>query len=168
MTANAKYLGTVVEYLDQGKLQAGLVVREQGDILHLVGAGGREKTVARDLVLVRHPERKADAASLAAVLTTLEQERAQLKSELDLDLLWGVVHEQGRSFTAEELSELFFGRRSCAAASVMFEALLNDRLYFMRRHMEFIAQQYRAGRAPARQQEKRRGAQRSVSQDAER
>jgi len=139
MTANAKYLGTVVEYLDQGKLLAGLVVREQGDILHLVGAGGREKTVARDLVLVRHPERKADAASLAAVLTTLEQERAQLKSELDLDLLWGVVHEQGRSFTAEELSELFFGRRSSAAASVMFETLLNDRLYFVRRHMEFVA-----------------------------
>ena len=139
MTANAKYLGTLVEYLDQGKLQAGLVMREQGDILHLVGAGGREKTVARDLVLVRHPERKADAASLAAVLTTLEQERAQLKSELDLDLLWGVVHEQGRSFTAEELSELFFGRRSSAAASVMFEALLNDRLYFVRRHMEFVA-----------------------------
>ena len=139
MSANAKYLGTVVEYLDQGKLRPGLVVREEGDILRLAEAAGREKTVARDLVLVRHPERKADTANLAAVLAALEQERAQLKSELDLDLLWGVVHEQGRSFTAEELSELFFGRRSSAATSVTFEALLNDRLYFVRRHMEFVA-----------------------------
>ncbi len=49
-----------------------------------------------------------------------------------------MVHEQGRSFTADELSELFFGRRSSAATSVIFEALLNDRLYFVRRHMEFV------------------------------
>ncbi len=138
MVLNIKYLGTVVEYFDQGKLRPGLVVREQGDNLHLTDAAGREKTVARDLVLVRYPERKAGAENLAAVLAALEQERAQLKSELDLDLLWGVVHEQGRSFSAAELAELFFGRRSSAGTSVMLEALLNDRLYFVRRHMEFV------------------------------
>ena len=132
-------LGTVVEYLDQGRLRPGLVTREQADNLQVLDASGREKSVARDLIMIRHPDRRADAGNLPAVLAALEAERATLASELDLELLWGVVHEQGRSFTAGDLSELFFGRRSNTAASVMFEALLNDRLYFVRRHMEFVA-----------------------------
>jgi exoribonuclease-2 len=139
MVTNTKSAGTVVEYLDQGKLRAGLVLGEPADGFQLLEASGRERTVARELVLIRHPERKADPASLAAVLADLEQERVRLAAELDLELLWGVVQEQGRSFSAAELSELFFGRRSSAAASVMLEALFNDRLYFVRRHLEFAA-----------------------------
>ncbi len=73
------------------------------------------------------------------MLGELEAERAELSSELDLNLLWEVVHEQGRTFNADELAELFFGRRLAAASSVMLEALLNDRLYFTRRHMDFEA-----------------------------
>jgi len=88
-------------------------------------------------VLVRYGDRRADAASLAEALSELESERSSLASDLDLNLLWEVTHEQGRSFTAAELAELFFGTSSTAAASVMLEALLNDRLYFVRRHMEF-------------------------------
>ncbi len=139
VVTSAKLLDTVVEYLDQGRFRAGLVVREQNRHLAVLEASGREKLVARDLVLVHHPARKGDRSNLAAALGALEMERAQLGAELDLNLLWEVVHEQGRSFTAEELAELFFGRRSTVAASVMLEALLNDRLYFVRRHMEFAA-----------------------------
>ncbi len=62
-----------------------------------------------------------------------------MAAELDLNLLWEVVRDHGRSFSAEELAELFFGRRSASATSVMLEALFNDRLYFVRRHMEFVA-----------------------------
>jgi exoribonuclease II len=139
MRASTKYAGALVEYLDQGRLRPGLVVREHDDNLQLLDASGREKTVARDLVLIHHRDRKATAGNLAEVLTAVEQERAQLRAELDLDLLWGVVHEQARSFNSDELAELFFGRRSSVATSVMLEALLNDRLYFVRRHLEFVA-----------------------------
>jgi exoribonuclease-2 len=139
MSDAAKYLGAIVEYLDQGKLRPALVVRENDGRLGVVDSSGREKAVARDLVLLRHPERRADSANLGAVLSEIDAERAQLAAELDLDLLWEVVHEQNRPFTAAELSELFFGRRSAAAAAVVLESLLNDRLYFTRRHMDFIA-----------------------------
>jgi exoribonuclease-2 len=115
------------------------VVREQDRHVALLDAGGREKLIARDLILVRYADRKADPANLADVLAELEVERAELTSELDLNLLWEVVHEQGRTFSADELAELFFGRRSAAASSVMLEALLNDRLYFTRRHLDFEA-----------------------------
>jgi exoribonuclease II len=137
--ANIKYLGAVVEYLDEGRLRPGLVVREQGTQLAVVEAGGRERSIARDLVLLRHPELKTTRENLAETLTTLADERTRLAAELDLNLLWEIVHEQGRNFSADELAELFFGRRSATATSVMFEALFNDRLYFVRRHMEFIA-----------------------------
>jgi exoribonuclease-2 len=139
VTSQPKYLGSLVEYLDQGHFRAGLVVREQDRHVALLDAGGREKLIPRDLILVRYSDRKADQANLADVLGELSAERAELTSELDLNLLWEVVHEQGRTFNADELAELFFGRRSAAASSVMLEALLNDRLYFTRRHMDFQA-----------------------------
>jgi exoribonuclease-2 len=139
VTSQPKYLGSLVEYLDQGRFRAGLVVREQDRHVAILDAAGREKLIARDLILVRYTDRKADPANLADVLGELEAERAELASELDLNLLWEVVHEQGRSFNADELAELFFGRRSPVAASVMLETLLNDRLYFTRRHMDFEA-----------------------------
>ena len=134
-----KYTGTIVEYLDQGRLKAGLVTREQERHLGVVDSSGHERMVPRDLVLMRHPDRHADRETLAATLAELEQERATLAAELDLELLWEVAEEQARSFSAAELSELFFGRRSNVAASVMLEALLGDRIYFVRRHMDFVA-----------------------------
>jgi exoribonuclease-2 len=133
-----KYTGTVVEYLDQGRLKAALVTREQERHLAVVDAAGHEKLVPRDLVLMRHPDRRADRENAAEALAELDRERAELAAELDLQLLWEVAQEQGRSFSAVELAELFFGRRSNAAASVMLEALLNDRTYFTRRHMDFV------------------------------
>jgi exoribonuclease-2 len=139
VAANTKYLGDVVEYLDEGRLRPALVVREQGAQLAITEAGGRERTIARDLVLLRHPELKTSRENLAETLTVLGDERTRLAAELDLNLLWEIVHEQGRNFSADELAELFFGRRSATATSAMFEALFNDSLYFVRRHMEFLA-----------------------------
>jgi len=137
MVGTQKYVGSIIEYLDQGRFRPGLVSREQNRHIAVLDASGREKLISRDLVLVRYGDRRADASSLAEALSELETERSSLASELDLNLLWEVTHEQGRSFTAAELAELFFGTSSTAAASVMLEALLNDRLYFVRRHMEF-------------------------------
>ncbi len=139
VSSPTKYTGTIVEYLDQGRLKAGLVTREQERHLGVVDSAGHERMVPRDLVLMRHPERHAVRETLAAALAELEQERAALAAELDLELLWEVAEEQNRSFSAAELADLFFGRRSNAAASVMLEALLGDRIYFVRRHMDFVA-----------------------------
>jgi exoribonuclease-2 len=133
-----KYAGTIVEYLDQGRLKAALVIREQERHLAVVDAAGHERLVPRDLVLMRHPDWRADRENVAQALADLERDRAELSAELDFQLLWEVAQEQGRSFSAAELAELFFGRRSNAAASVMLEALLNDRTYFVRRHMDFM------------------------------
>jgi exoribonuclease II len=134
-----KYLGTLVEYLDEGRLRPALVIRELANQVVAIDGTGRERTVARDLVLVRYPERRPSRDTLAGALRELEQERAQLAAELDLNLLWEVVREQERSYTAEELAELFFGRRSPAAVAVTLDALLADRLFFIRRHMNFVA-----------------------------
>ncbi len=133
-----KYAGTIVEYLDHGRLKAALVTREQERHLAVIDSAGHERLVPRDLVLMRHPDRHADRENVANALAELEQERAELAAELDLQLLWEVAQEQGRSSSAAELAELFFGRRSNAAASVMLEALMNDRTYFVRRHMDFV------------------------------
>ena len=136
---NGKLSGMVIEYLDQGRLKAGLVTREQERHLAVIDSTGHERMIPRDLVLMRHPDRHADRETLAATLAELEQERAALAAELDLELLWEVAEEQNRSFSAADLADLFFGRHSNAAASVMLEALLADRVHFVRRHMDFVA-----------------------------
>ncbi|MGC2754989.1 ribonuclease catalytic domain-containing protein [Candidatus Binatus sp.] len=133
-----KFTGTIIEYLDQGRLKAALVTREHERHLAVIDSGGHERLVPRDLVLMRHPERRADRENAGETIAELEHERAELAAELDLELLWQVAQEQNRSFSAVELADLFFGRRSNAAASVMLEALLNDRTYFVRRHMDFL------------------------------
>src|SRR5271168_3622947 len=133
-----KYTGTIIEHLDQGRLKAALVTREQERHLAVVDSAGHERLVSRDLVLMRHPERHANRENAGEAIAELERERAELSAELDFQLLWEVAQEQSRSFSAAELAELFFGKRSSAAASVMLEALLNDRTYFVRRHMDFV------------------------------
>jgi exoribonuclease-2 len=134
-----KYPGTLAEYLDEGRLRPALLVREQANQAIVLDGSGRERTVSRDLVLVRYPDRRPLREALAQALTQLEHERAQLAAELDLNLLWEVVREHERSYTAEELAELFFGRRSPVAVAVTLDALFADRLYFVRRHMNFLA-----------------------------
>jgi exoribonuclease II len=139
MDSNPKYLGSLIEFLDDGRLKPGLVLREQANHLTVLDAGGRERSIARDLIMLRYPDRKVTRDNLAATVAEIEAERTQLTHDLDLGLLWEVVREQGRSFTAEELAELFFGRRSASTTAVMLEALFNDRLFFVRRHLEFVA-----------------------------
>ncbi len=139
MATPEKYLGMLIEYLDEGRLRPALVVREQGNQVVVLDGSGRERTISRDLVLVHYPDRRPGRDALTKALAELEQERAQLATELDLNLLWEVVREQERSYTAEELAELFFGRRPQVAVAVMLEALFADRLYFIRRHLNFVA-----------------------------
>jgi exoribonuclease II len=139
VTVNEKYAGVLIEYLDDGRLRPALAIREQGNQVVVVDANGRERPVPRDLVLVRYPEHKASRETLATALAELEEERSRLAGELDLNLLWEVVREHERGYTAEQLAELFFGRRSPTATAVMLDALFSDRLFFVRRHMEFVA-----------------------------
>ena len=63
-----KYAGTVVEYLDQGRLKAALVTREQERHLAVIDSAGHERLVPRDLVLMRHPDRRADRDTVADTL----------------------------------------------------------------------------------------------------
>jgi len=133
-----KWSGSIVEFLDQGRFQAGLVVREQDRHLAIVDAAGHERLVSRDLIMQHYPERRPAREEARAAISALQEERAALAAELDLNLLWEVAQEQGRSFSASELAELFFGRRSTTGTSVMLEALINDRFFFVRRHLEFL------------------------------
>ncbi|MBV8771222.1 MAG: RNB domain-containing ribonuclease [Deltaproteobacteria bacterium] len=134
-----KYLGMLIEYLDEGRLRPALVVHESGNQVIVVDGNGRERALSRDLVLVHYSDRRPRREAVGQALGQLEQERAQLAGELDLNLLWEVVREHERSYPAEELAELFFGRRSQVAVAVMLEALMADRLFFVRRHLNFVA-----------------------------
>ncbi|MGH7913659.1 MAG: ribonuclease catalytic domain-containing protein, partial [Candidatus Binataceae bacterium] len=117
----------------------GFVMREQGDKLVIRDHAGHERTIARELVMMRHGTSRTEGeADPAARIAALEEEKTALRAELDLTLLWEVVQEQGRAFSADDLAELFFGRRSSAGAAVMLEALIADRIYFVRRNREFM------------------------------
>src|SRR6266851_10405599 len=94
--SNVKYLGALVEFLDEGRLRPGLVVREQTNQVAVIEAGGRERSIMRDLVMLRYTDRKVTRETFAAAISALRDERAQLTAELDLNLLWEVVRDHGR------------------------------------------------------------------------
>lgn len=129
----------MVEYLDDGRLRAALAVREYGDQIVVTDAAGAERKVSRELVLVRHSDRATTREHLPEMLVALKLERERLAGELDLNLLWEIVHEDERGHTAARLAEIFFGHATPVEVAVMLDALLNDRLYFVRRHLEFVA-----------------------------
>jgi exoribonuclease-2 len=138
MQPTGKWSGSIVEYLDRGRFEAGFVVREQERHIAIIDGAGQERLISRDLVMLQHPQLRPARDAVPAAIAALQSERAGLAGELDLNLLWEVAQEQRRSFSAAELAELFFGKRSVVGASVMLEALINDRLFFIRRHMEFV------------------------------
>jgi exoribonuclease-2 len=116
-----------------------MALREYGDQIVVADAAGVERKISRELVLVRHPDRAATRERLPELLATLKLERESLAGELDLNLLWEIVHEDERGHSAAALAEIFFGHATPVEVAVMLEALLNDRLYFVRRHLEFVA-----------------------------
>src|SRR3984893_2906655 len=135
-----KYTGSLGEEFDQGGVQPGFVVGEQGDTKECPAHAAGDRTIAREPIIMLHgsPRGEGDGGDPAARIAALEEEKAALGAELDLALLWEVVQEQGRAFSAEDLAELFFGRRSSTGAAVMLKALIADRIYFVRRNREFM------------------------------
>ncbi|HVN88227.1 MAG TPA: ribonuclease catalytic domain-containing protein [Candidatus Binataceae bacterium] len=138
MATPDKYSGILVEYLEEGRLRAALGLREQGDQVVVLDGNGRERKISRDLILVRHPDRHATRDTLKNVLAALTEEHQRLAGELDLNLLWEIVHEDEQGRTASALAETFFGHATPLEVGVILDALLADRLYFVRRHMEFV------------------------------
>jgi exoribonuclease-2 len=140
INSNQRLAGTLIEYLDQGKLRCALALREQSGVVTVLDQGGRQRQIKRELVFIVHGERKVEPQGVGAALAALSAARAEFASELDLNLLWEVTREQNRGFSAGELAELYFGRRSTVAEAVVLEALLGDQIYFKRRYFEFLPQ----------------------------
>ncbi|HLW71777.1 MAG TPA: ribonuclease catalytic domain-containing protein [Candidatus Binataceae bacterium] len=138
LAATGKYSGIIVEYLDDGRLRAAVALREYADQVVVAEGSGAERKIPRDLVLVRHPDRPATHENARELLAALKLEHERLAGELDLNLLWEIVQEDQRGRSATALAEIFFGHAAPVEIAVMLEALLNDRLYFVRRHMEFV------------------------------
>src|ERR1700722_7599063 len=92
-----KFTGTIIEYLDHGRLKAALVTREQERHLAVIDSAGQDRLEPRALVLMRHADRGADRENVAEAIAHLEHERAELAAELDLELLWQVAQEHSRS-----------------------------------------------------------------------
>jgi exoribonuclease-2 len=138
LTTLGKPAGTIVEYLDDGKLRAAIALREFGDQVVVADALGAERRISRDLVLVRHPDRPATTQEGRERLATLKTERERLAGDLDLNLLWEIAREDPSARSATALAQIFFGHASAVEVAVMLESLLNDRLYFVRRHLDFV------------------------------
>lgn len=134
-----KPAGMIIEYLDDGRMRAALATREYANQVVVADASGNERKISRDLVMVRYTDRHPSRERLRESLTQLGEERQRLSTELDLHLLWEIVREHQRGYSASALAEIFFGRSTPLEHAVMLDALLGDRLYFVRRHMEFVA-----------------------------
>jgi exoribonuclease-2 len=127
--------GSIIEFIDGGKFQCGLVSQVAEKKLQLTTQNGREMhlSLSRVLSVSRQPQTRPDSReALTALLQQRAQERAALAETIDLEELWLIVNEEAENdFPPDLLADLLFGGNSTDDQRAAFlRAVLADPLFF--------------------------------------
>lgn len=127
--------GSLIEFIDGGKFQCGLVNQVAEKKLHLTNQNGREMQLPLSRVLTVSGSPRTPPASreaLTALLRQCAQERAALAETVDLEELWQIVHEEAdNDFPPDLLADLLFdGHATDNQRAAFLRAVLADPLFF--------------------------------------
>lgn len=128
-------LGSIVEYLDNGRFICGLVLQDSGGRLRLLSQNGREINLPASRVLTVSKTRHQTGGSRdgqTALLRETAEQRAALTDSIPLEEIWELASAEGQStFPADFLAELSFGGSLTDDQSAAFlRAVFEDRLFF--------------------------------------
>jgi exoribonuclease-2 len=127
--------GSLIEFIDAGKFQCGLVSQVAEKKILLTNQNGREiqLPVSRVLTVSRqsHPF-FSSRETVSSLLQQATQERAALAERIDLEELWLVVHEETDNDIAPDLLAdlLFGGQASDDQRAALLRAVFTDPLFF--------------------------------------
>ncbi len=132
----AEYTGRIVEYLSSGSLEMGLVTTQSASKLQLTNVHGRNLSLAPRQIVIVHPER-TDLAGLAEQAREIESAVEELHREVDTELLWESLQGREGPVAVEELAAEYFGESGSRACSAVFRAVIEDRVRFKQKGLEF-------------------------------
>jgi exoribonuclease II len=112
----------------EGDIHSALCITEEGDDMKL----NREK-VLNSTPLPADARLNEDKSTIVPYLKALVNKREEITRSIDLKDLWEICIDESRSYSIEELCEIYFGKNHNADdRSALFRLMDSDRLYFRR------------------------------------
>ncbi len=133
----ADYEGKLVEFLDNGALKLGVVIRHAGDKLQVADERGKHDRVSLNHLVVVHAE-KTTPSDLPNLVDRFKSRVDSLRDQIDAELLWESVQDDAREFDVAELAQNYFGDHDSFHRSALFRALAEDSVHFKRKGFLFM------------------------------
>ncbi len=118
---------TIVDYWGRGEMCLGVVVKSGPERLQVRGVGEQVDRVAVKHVLTSHGDARSAALSR---LAEIQAGIIDAMAEIDVELLWEDVLEQGECGDLAALAAGYFGEATPRHVSAMARKLLDDNLLF--------------------------------------
>jgi exoribonuclease-2 len=125
--------GQIVEFFEERRLLAGVVLELKGERLRVLAQNSREMTLPPKRILHAGPKVAIAEASRQELLRLLEEtarRREELKAAIALDEVWELLDQEGQAMTVPEMADLWFGRASPDQVAAMGRRLREERFLF--------------------------------------
>ncbi|UCD87935.1 MAG: RNB domain-containing ribonuclease [Desulfobacterales bacterium] len=126
--------GTIVEYIDRKQIVCAVVLGRKNQKLRMLTEHNREISHAEKRLAHVTRERLNPDKGRDALVSRLQDTvaiRRQLQKQIDVEALWGVLHEEAAWIDLQTMAEFSFdGDISSDHTSAVMRALFEDRLYF--------------------------------------
>lgn len=126
--------GTIVEYIDRKQIVCAVVLGRKNQKLRMLTEHNREISHAEKRLAHVTRERLDPGIGRDALVNRLQNTvatRRQLQKQIDVEAVWGVLHEEATWIDLQTMAEFSFdGKISSEHTSAVVRALFEDRLYF--------------------------------------
>lgn len=128
--------GQVIDYLDGKEVGLALVLeRKNKSALVLDARGQRHKIPVRRVAV--HHDVTASASGFGAVAQELSSRIEARVAEVDLELLWEMIRDDGGAMSLGDLTAFFFGEETALLRAAMLRALVSAPARFARDGLSF-------------------------------
>jgi exoribonuclease-2 len=126
--------GTIVEYIDRKQIVCAVVLGRKNQKLRMLTEHNREIGHAEKRLAHVARERLDPGIGRNALVSSLQntvETRKQLQKQIDIEALWGALHEEATWIDLDAMAGFCFdGKISSDHTSAVMRALFEDRLYF--------------------------------------
>ncbi len=134
--------GKITEYIDQKKIVLSVCLKDRGSKLQLLTLSNHEVSISpkRTLLLSSTTlDISRSREELLSELTEIEKRRTDYMTQVSVQDIWELTHEENDTFTYKYLAQLVFGESvTDDHISALVRALFFDRVYFKMKDDYFI------------------------------
>jgi len=133
--------GTIVEFYNEKTICTGVVLATKGQRLFVISEQNREMNISQNRILETIGpvlDVKEDRDILVTKLKEISARRRELASQINIEELWGLLEEEGGSYSLQDLAGFIFNAPDHHQLAALERALLADRFYFQNKDSLYI------------------------------